>query len=120
VANGGSPIWVSGSYDPTLNLSSGAPDSVPDFVGDNREGDNLYSDSIVALDIDTGKMKWHFQNTPHDVHDWDSLEMPVLLDARSTDSRASPPAGNRNGASHPRQDERRFLRACRSLARLTG
>ena len=73
---------MSGSYDPQLNLiywGTGQP--TPDFVGDNREGDNLYTDSIVALDIDTGKMKWHFQNTPHDVHDWDSNEMPVLIDA---------------------------------------
>ncbi len=73
---------MSGSYDPQLNLiywGTGQP--TPDFVGDNREGDNLYTDSIVALDIDTGKMKWHFQNTPHDVHDWDSNEMPILLDA---------------------------------------
>jgi alcohol dehydrogenase (cytochrome c) len=80
--NGGGPVWVSGSYDPQLNLiywGTGQPS--PDFVGDNREGDNLYTDSIVALDIDTGRLKWHFQNTPHDVHDWDSLEMPVLLDA---------------------------------------
>jgi len=80
--NGGGPVWVSGSYDPQLNLiywGTGQPS--PDFVGDNREGDNLYTDSIVALDIDTGKMRWHFQNTPHDVHDWDSNEMPVLLDA---------------------------------------
>ena len=80
--NGGGPVWVSGSYDPQLNLiywGTGQPS--PDFVGDNREGDNLYTDSIVALDIDTGKMKWHFQNTPHDVHDWDSNEMPILLDA---------------------------------------
>ena len=80
--NGGGPVWVSGSYDPQLNLiywGTGQPS--PDFVGDNREGDNLYTDSIVALDIDTGKMKWHFQNTPHDVHDWDSNEMPILIDA---------------------------------------
>ena len=80
--NGGGPVWVSGSYDAQLNLiywGTGQPS--PDFVGDNREGDNLYTDSIVALDIDTGKLKWHFQNTPHDVHDWDSNEMPILLDA---------------------------------------
>ena len=51
------------------------------WAGDVREGDNLYTDSIVAIDVDTGKIKWHFQNTPHDVHDWDSLEMPVLIDA---------------------------------------
>jgi alcohol dehydrogenase (cytochrome c) len=79
--NGGSPIWVSGSYDPQLNaIFWGTGQPSPDFVGDNREGDNLYSDSIVALDLDTGKLKWHFQNTPHDVHDWDSMEMPVLVD----------------------------------------
>ena len=79
--NGGSPIWVSGSYDPQLNaIFWGTGQPSPDFVGDNREGDNLYSDSIVALDLDTGKLKWHYQNTPHDVHDWDSMEMPVLID----------------------------------------
>jgi alcohol dehydrogenase (cytochrome c) len=78
---GGGPIWVSGSYDPELNLlfyGTGQPGS--EWSGENRQGDNLYTDCIVALDIDTGKMKWYFQNTPHDVHDWDSLEMPVLVD----------------------------------------
>src|SRR6266404_3505981 len=71
----------SGSYDPQMNtIFWGTGQPSPDFVGDNREGDNLYSDSIVALDLDTGKLKWHYQNTPHDVHDWDSMEMPVLVD----------------------------------------
>ncbi len=78
----GAPIWVSGSFDPELNLiyyGTGQPN--PEWTGLARPGDNLYSDSIVALDVKSGKLKWHFQNTPHDVHDWDSLETPVLVDA---------------------------------------
>jgi alcohol dehydrogenase (cytochrome c) len=79
---GGGPVWVSGSYDPQQNVifyGTGQPGS--QWAGETREGDNLYSNSIVALDVDSGRIKWHFQNTPHDVHDWDSLEMPVLIDA---------------------------------------
>jgi alcohol dehydrogenase (cytochrome c) len=52
----------------------------PDFNGDDRAGDNLYSDSLLALDADTGTLRWHFQYTPHDVHDWDSNQVPVLVD----------------------------------------
>lgn len=79
---GGGPIWNAGSFDPELNLiywGTGQPGV--DFVGDIRKGDNLYTDCIVAIDIDTGKLKWYFQNTPHDTHDWDSEEVPVLVDA---------------------------------------
>jgi alcohol dehydrogenase (cytochrome c) len=78
----GMPIWVSGSYDPEQKLifyGTGQPE--PQWVGKQRPGDDLYSDSIVALDVDTGKLKWYFQSTPHDTHDYDSLEMPVLVDA---------------------------------------
>ena len=81
-APGGAPIWISGTYDPELGLvyyGTGQPD--PQWTGSGRLGDNLFSDSIVALDVTTGKMKWYFQNTPHDVHDWDSMEIPVLIDA---------------------------------------
>ncbi len=80
--NGGAPAWLTGSYDPQLNLiywPTGNPS--PDFDGRNRRGDNLYSNSMLALDPDTGKLKWHFQFTPHDVHDYDATEIPVLLDA---------------------------------------
>ena len=67
---------------PTRTRSSGAPAIPgPDWNGDARGGDNLYSDSLVALDGDTGKLKWYFQFTPHDLHDWDSTEVPVLADA---------------------------------------
>ncbi|HMF94085.1 MAG TPA: PQQ-binding-like beta-propeller repeat protein [Vicinamibacterales bacterium] len=95
----GAPIWVSGSYDPDLNLiyyGTGQPD--PQWTGVARPGDNLYSDSIVALDVKTGTLKWHFQNTPHDVHDWDSLETPVLVDATFRgQSRKLLLQANRNG-----------------------
>ena len=78
---GGGGTWMSGSYDPELNTlywTTGNP--WPDFYGGDRPGDNLYTDSLVALDADTGKMKWYFQFTPHDVWDWDGQQFPVLLD----------------------------------------
>ena len=79
---GGGDTWLTGSYDPQLNLIYwGTGNPAPDFDGDVRQGDNLYTDSMVALDADTGKLKWYFQFTPHDVHDWDAVEIPVLVDA---------------------------------------
>ncbi|HXJ39605.1 MAG TPA: PQQ-binding-like beta-propeller repeat protein, partial [Bryobacteraceae bacterium] len=77
--HGGSPIWVTGSYDPETNLTFwGTGNPNPGWNGDPRPGDNLYSDSVVALDADTGKLKWHYQFTPHDEFDWDSVQVPVL------------------------------------------
>ncbi|MDO8677897.1 MAG: hypothetical protein Q7R30_04940 [Acidobacteriota bacterium] len=76
---GGGSIWVTGTYDPEQNLvffGTGHPG--PDYYSANREGDNLFTASIVALDADTGKLKWHYQFTPHDVHDWDATQVPVL------------------------------------------
>ena len=79
---GGSATWMTGSYDPELNLLYwGTGNPGPDYDGTVREGDNLYSDSVVALDADTGELKWYFQFTPHDIHDWDSTQIPVLADA---------------------------------------
>ncbi|MEE8161167.1 MAG: PQQ-binding-like beta-propeller repeat protein, partial [Acidobacteriota bacterium] len=79
---GGSPTWVTGSFDPELNLIYwGTGNPSPAWDGEVREGDNLYSNSIVALDADTGKLKWYFQFTPHDTHDWDACQIPVLVDA---------------------------------------
>ena len=78
---GGASVWVTGAYDPELNLAYyGIGNPGPDYHGPSREGDNLYSDSIVALDVDTGLLRWHYQFTPHDVHDWDATEVPVLAD----------------------------------------
>ena len=78
---GGAPTWITGAYDPDLNLVYwGTGNPGPDWNGEAREGDNLYSDSVVALDADTGELKWHFQFTPHDVHDWDATQIPILID----------------------------------------
>ena len=78
---GGGSAWVTGSYDPELNLVYwGTGNPAPDWNGEVRKGDNLYTDCIVALDADTGKLKWHFQATPHDVWDWDGVSEPVLID----------------------------------------
>jgi alcohol dehydrogenase (cytochrome c) len=79
---GGAPTWVTGSYDPALDLLYwGTGNPAPDYNGDNRTGDNLYSNSLLAIDPDSGKLRWHFQYTPHDLHDWDSNQVPVLIDA---------------------------------------
>ena len=79
--HGGGSIWMTGSYDPQLNLTYWGVGNVgPDYNGAQRPGDNLYTDSVVALDVDTGKLKWHYQFTPHDVYDYDSVQVPVLID----------------------------------------
>ncbi|MFN7936690.1 MAG: PQQ-binding-like beta-propeller repeat protein [Bryobacteraceae bacterium] len=80
---GGAATWTSGTYDPDLNLvfwPTGNP-GPKDFDGSDRKGDNLYSNSVVALRPSSGERVWHYQFTPHDVWDWDSNETPVLIDA---------------------------------------
>jgi len=81
--DGGGPTWLTGSYDPeadTLYWPTGNP--YPDSNDRDRPGDNLYTNCVLALNPDTGKLKWYYQFTPHDVHDWDATEPPVLVDAR--------------------------------------
>lgn len=78
---GGGSTWLTGSYDPELDLlywTTGNP--APDWNGDLRPGDNLFTCAVLALDPDTGEMQWHFQYTPHDTHDWDANQIPVLID----------------------------------------
>ena len=78
---GGSPTWITGAYDPDLDLVYwGTGNPGPDWNGDVRMGDNLYADSALALDADTGEMDWYFQFTPHDMHDWDAIQVPILAD----------------------------------------
>lgn len=80
--HGGAVAWFTGSYDPeldTLFWQTGNPG--PDYNGEERIGDNLYSDCILALDPKTGKLKWHYQFTPHDLHDWDATEPVIVQDA---------------------------------------
>ena len=75
--HGGGSVWLTGSFDPELNLTYwGIGNPGPDWNASQRQGDNLYSDSVVALDADTGKLKWHFQFTPHDPYDYDSVQVP--------------------------------------------
>src|SRR5260370_21866955 len=107
--HGGASVWMTGSYDPDLNLTyRGICNPGATFNGDKRLSDNLYSDCVVALDADTGKLKWYFQFTPHDVWDYDSTQVPVLADVNWTgrDGRTQPRKvmmwGNRNGFFYTR------------------
>jgi len=97
--HGGGATWLTGSYDPALKLLYwGTGNPGPDWNGDSRVGDNLYTSSLVALDIETGKLRWHFQFTPHDVHDWDANQIPVLVDAEIAGRpRSLVVMANRNG-----------------------
>ena len=80
---GGSASWITGAYDPDLDLVYwGTGNPGPDWNGDVRMGDNLYSDSAMALNMETGGLEWYFQFTPHDVHDWDAIQVPILADLR--------------------------------------
>ena len=82
MAHGGGPTWMTGTYDPSLNLIYwGTGNPHPVLAGIGRRGANLYTCSIVALNADTGKLVWYFQPSPHDTHDWDAVETPVLIDA---------------------------------------
>jgi alcohol dehydrogenase (cytochrome c) len=79
--HGGGSIWVTGSYDPETNLTFwGVGNAGPDYNAEYRPGDNLYTCSVVALDADTGKLRWHYQFTPADEFDWDAVQIPVLAD----------------------------------------
>lgn len=81
IKHGGGMTWITGSYDPETNLlywSTGNPNPV--LAGSGRMGDNLWTCSVVALNADTGKLVWYFQPSPHDVHDWDAVQTPVLFD----------------------------------------
>lgn len=81
ISHGGGMTWMTGTYDPELNqLYWGTGNPNPVLNGDSRKGDNLYTCTIVSLNPDTGKLLWHFQPSPHDTHDWDAVQTPVLID----------------------------------------
>jgi alcohol dehydrogenase (cytochrome c) len=80
--HGGGMTWVTGTYDPELNLLYwGTANPNPVLDGSSRPGDNLYTCTIVALNPDSGQLVWHFQVSPHDVHDWNAVQTPVIVDA---------------------------------------
>src|SRR6185503_4094125 len=102
IAHPGGSTWMTGAYDAQLGLvywTVGNPG--PDMIGDDRVGDNLYTDSVVALDAKTGALKWHFQFTPHDVWDYDAEEPTALVDATWPGQQGQPRKlllqANRNG-----------------------
>ena len=119
--HGGGTAWMPGTYDPELNtLYWGTGNAGPDYDGSGRPGDDLYTASVLALDADTGKMKWYFQFTPHDVYDYDGEETPVLIDG---EYRGHPRKllieANRNGFIYVLdRTNGRFLSATRFAERL--
>jgi alcohol dehydrogenase (cytochrome c) len=79
--HGGGQVWVPGAFDPETRLYIfGTGNPTPGYTGAGRKGDNLYTCSLVAVNVDTGKMAWAFQTSPHDTHDWDSTQTPILVD----------------------------------------
>lgn len=97
--HGGGTAWMSGTYDSELNLLYwGTSNPAPDFEGGVRPGDDLYTDCVLALDPDTGKLKWYFQFTPHDLFDYDATETPILIDSvHKGEPRKLLVEANRNG-----------------------
>jgi acido-empty-quinoprotein group A len=97
--HGGGMTWIPGTYDPELHLyylGTGNPNPV--LTGRSRKGDDLYTCSIVALNVDTGKLAWYFQPSPHDTHDWDAVQTPVLIDGEFNGKpRKMLAQANRNG-----------------------
>ena len=81
--HGGAQPWMPGAYDPETKLYIfGTGNPTPAYTAGRGEGDNLFTCSLLAVNVDTGKMAWYYQTSPHDMHDWDSAQVPVLFDAR--------------------------------------
>jgi alcohol dehydrogenase (cytochrome c) len=79
--HGGGQVWVPGAYDPDTNYYIfGTGNPTPGYTGVARPGDNLFTCTLIAVDVDTGEMAWYFQTSPHDTHDWDSAQTPILID----------------------------------------
>lgn len=97
--HGGATTWMPGTYDPLLDtLYWTTSNAAPDFSGESRPGDDLYTSSVLALEPETGKLKWYFQFTPHDLYDYDANETPVLIDVEQKDGpRHLLAQANRNG-----------------------
>jgi alcohol dehydrogenase (cytochrome c) len=118
---GGGTTWMPGTYDPELKILYWTTSNpAPDFVGDPRPGDDIYTDSVLALNPDNGKLKWYFQFTPHDLYDYDATETPVLVDLheRGTTRRLLAQA-NRNGFFYVLdRTDGKFLHATRFVEKL--
>jgi len=120
--HGGATTWMPGTYDPQLNLLYWTTsNAAPDFVGDSRPGDDLYTACVLALDPDTGTLKWYFQFTPHDLYDYDATETPVLVDTEENGrTRHLLVQANRNGFFYVLdRTNGKFLRATPFVEKLT-
>lgn len=118
---GGATTWMPGTYDPALNtLYWTTSNAAPDFVGDTRPGDDLYTACVLALDADSGKLKWYFQFTPHDLYDYDATETPVLIDTQvNGGARHLLVQANRNGFFYVLdRTDGKFLHATRFVDKL--
>jgi alcohol dehydrogenase (cytochrome c) len=119
--HGGGTTWMPGTYDPQLNtIYWGTSNPAPDFEGGVRPGDDLYTDCVLALDPDTGKLKWYFQFTPHDQFDFDAVETPILIDAvYQGEARKLLVEANRNGYIYVLdRTDGKFLSATRFVEKL--
>jgi len=120
--HGGATTWMPGTYDPQLNLLYWTTsNAAPDFVGDARPGDDLYASCVLAIDPETGKLKWYFQFTPHDLYDYDATETPVLLDTQENGvTRHLLVQADRNGFFYVfDRSDGKFLRATPFVEKLT-
>ena len=119
--HGGATTWMPGTYDPKLDtLYWTTSNAAPDYVGDSRPGDDLYAACVLALNADTGALKWYFQFTPHDLYDYDATETPVLLSAK-VDGRMRDllVQANRNGFLYVLdRTDGKFLKATPFVAKL--
>jgi alcohol dehydrogenase (cytochrome c) len=120
--HGGATTWMPGTYDPELDtLYWTTSNAAPDFDGTVRPGDNLYTACVLAIDATSGKLKWYFQFTPHDVYDYDANETPVLVDIEENGSiRHLLLQANRNGFFYVLdRSNGKFLRATPFLEKIT-
>jgi alcohol dehydrogenase (cytochrome c) len=120
--HGGGTTWMPGTYDSELNLLYWTTSNpAPDFAGETRPGDDLYTDCVLALDVDTGTLKWYFQFTPHDLYDYDANETPVLIDMdEHGERRKLLVQANRNGFLYfLDRTNGKFLKATRFLNEAT-
>jgi len=118
---GGGTTWMPGTYDPELDtLYWTTSNAAPDFAGDSRPGDNLYTACVLAIDPNTGKLKWYFQFTPHDIYDYDANETPLLVDAEENNTtRHLLVQANRNGFYYVLdRSNGKFLRAAAFVKKL--
>jgi alcohol dehydrogenase (cytochrome c) len=119
--HGGATTWMPGTYDPELDtLYWTTSNAAPDFVGDTRPGEDLYTACVLAIDPNTGKLKWYFQFTPHDLYDYDANETPVLVNAEENGvTRRLLVQANRNGFLYVLdRTDGKFLRATPFVERL--